>query len=147
MTLDDGTERLLQAGDSLRMHWAADEVFDASWRLVRPLSRAGVPMGEALAGMLHERKPRGEVLQRIEVGGQGGSPLCNCELPDGVDAEPMGYYRVGPRTVVRIRDEAGHEVGYEMPHPIRERYTGALAMRVDPVHLPPESVAPSAERL
>jgi hypothetical protein len=166
LTLADGTDHTLAAGDSLRLPWAPDEAFDAQWQLVRPLSAEGRPMGEALSGTLHERKPRGEVRARIDVNavdgeyfaprvtnasgialrfaveGQGGAPLCNCVVPTGSDAEPMGYYRVGPRTVVRIRDGQEREVAYEMPHPIRERGTGALLMRVDASHLPEGAARP-----
>jgi hypothetical protein len=160
LTLADGTVSTLAPGDSLRVDWSPGEAFDARWQLVRPQSADGRPMGEGLSGTLHERKPRGEVHQRIEVGalegeyfaprvtnasgmpvrftveGQGGAPLCNCEVAPGSDAVAMGYYRVGPRTVVRLRDGEDREVEYEMPHPIRERYSGGLTLRVDAGHLP-----------
>jgi len=160
LTLADGTERTLVPGDSVRLPWSPAAAFDAQWKLVRPLSHDGRPMGEALSGTLHERNPRGEVQRRIEVGaldgeyfsprvtnatavplrfavdGQGGVPLCDCDVPPGADEVPMGYYRLGPRTVLRLRDAQNRDVTYEMPHPIRERLSGALAMRVDASNLP-----------
>ena len=160
VTLADGAEHVLAPGDSVRVPWSPAQAFDARWTLVRPRSRDGRPMGEALSGTLHERRPKGDVHQRIEVGalegeyvvprvsnasgiplrfaveGQGGTPLCNCEVPVGADAMPMGYYRVGPRTVMRLRDAQAQEVAYEMPHPVRERWSGGILLRVDRSHLP-----------
>jgi hypothetical protein len=47
----------------------------------------------------------------------------------------MGYYRLGARTAVRLRDGQGREVLFDLLDPIRERTTGAVALRVEPAQL------------
>jgi serine/threonine-protein kinase len=161
LALADGSERRLEPGDSLRLAWSSTEPFDASWQLVRPLSRNGQPMGEALSGSLREERPRGAVRRSIDaaaLGGEffaprvtnasgvplrlavehaGGELLCNCNVPAGAADEPMGYYRLAKRTIIRLRDARDREVPYDLRDPIRERLSGAVAMRVEPTHLPP----------
>jgi len=160
LTLADGSERQLAPGDSLQMSWTAGDAFEVAWRMLRPVSRAGEPMGEPLSGVVREERPRGRVRHTIDasaLGGEffaprvtnasgvalrlaveqeGGALLCNCVVPAGVADEPMGYYRLAKRTVIRLRDLRDRDVPYEMLDPIRERLSGAVAVRVEPTHLP-----------
>jgi hypothetical protein len=142
------------------MSWSSGDAFEVAWRLLRPVSRTGEPMGEPLSGVLREERPRGAVRRTIDasaLGGEffaprvtnasgvslrlaveqeGGALLCNCDVPAGVADEPMGYYRLARRTVIRLRDGRDREVPYEMRDPIRERLSGVVAMRVESTHLP-----------
>jgi hypothetical protein len=117
-------------------------------------------MGEPLSGVLREERPRGAVRRTVDAGAlggeffaprvtnvsgvplrlaveqQGGAPLCNCEVPAGAADEPMGYYRLASRTVIRLRDGRDRDVPYDLRDPIRERQSGVVAMRVEPAHLP-----------
>jgi hypothetical protein len=160
LTLADGSVRRLEPGDSVRVTWSSSGAFEASWRLLRPASRTGQPMGEPLAGVLREERPRGTVRRSIDAGAlggeffaprvtnssgvplrlaveqEGGALLCNCDVPVGAADEPMGYYRLARRTVIRLRDDRNRDVPYEMRDPIRERLSGVVAMRVQPSHLP-----------
>jgi hypothetical protein len=170
LTLADGSEQRLEPGDSVRLAWPSRDAFEASWRLVRPLSHTGEPMGEPLAGMLREERPRGVVRRAIDAGAldgeffaprvtnasgvplrfaveqQGGTLLCNCDVPAGAAGEPMGYYRLANRTVIRLRDGRGREVPYDLRDPVRERLSGVVAMRVEPAHLPRDAQPELAQR-
>jgi serine/threonine-protein kinase len=169
LRLADGSEQRLQPGDSVRLSWSSSDAFEASWRLVRPLSRNGQPMGEPLSGVLREERLRGAVRRTIDaaaLGGeffaprvsngsgvplrlaveqQGAAPLCDCEVPAGAADEPMGYYRLANRTVIRLRDSRDRNVPYDLRDPIRERQSGVVAMRVEPTHLP-RDVQPDLSR-
>jgi len=160
LTLADGSVRRLEPGDSVHLSWSSRDAFEASWRLLRPVSRTGEPMGEPLAGVLRAERPRGAVRRTIDaaaLGGEyfaprvtnasgvplrlaveqeGGALLCRCDVPAGAADEPMGYYRLAKRTVIRLRDLRDREVPYDMRDPIRERLSGVVAMRVEPTHLP-----------
>ncbi|HEX5819417.1 MAG TPA: serine/threonine-protein kinase [Gemmatimonadales bacterium] len=170
LTLADGSARRLAPGDSLELAWGAEGAFEARWTMVRPTSRTGRPMGEALAGVLREERPRGAVRYRLDakaldgeyfaprVTNTSGVPLrfavelpdgarlCDCDVPAQASDEPMGYYRLAPRTVVRLHDRQEREVRYDLRDPIREPLSGVVAVRVEPGHLPREVKATSPTR-
>jgi hypothetical protein len=172
LSLADGTARRLIPGDSLQLSWTSDGAFEAKWTLVRPVSRTGQPMGEPLAGVLRNERPRGAVRYRLDataldgeffaprvtnasgvplrfaVEQQDGTRLCDCDVPANASAEPMGYYRVAPRAVVRLHDQRSREVRYDLRDPIREPVSGIVAVRVGPEHLPAEvKTAPTSRAL
>jgi hypothetical protein len=160
LTLADGSERRLVPGDSLQLSWRSDSAFVATWTLERPRSREGRPLGEPLAGVLSNERPRGDVRYRLDAGmldGEyiaphvtnvsgvvlrfaveqpGGARLCDCDVSASASAEPMGYYRFAPRTVIRLQDRKDREVRYDLRDPIREPVSGLVAVRVAPEHLP-----------
>jgi len=171
LTLASGSERRLVPGDSLQMSWTSDSVFVATWTLERPMSRDGRPMGEPLAGVLRNERPRGDVRYRLDAGmldgeyiaprvtnvsgvalrfavqQQDGARLCDCDVPATASAEPMGYYRFAPRTVMRLQDRKDREVRYDLREPIREPVSGLVAILVAPEHLPTEvKPAPTVKR-
>ena len=119
-------------------------------------------MGEPLAGVLRNERPRGDVRYRLDAGmldgeyiaprvtnvsgvalrfaveQQDGAHLCDCDVPATASAEPMGYYRFAPRTVMRLQDRKDREVRYDLRDPIREPVSGLVTILVAPEHLPAE---------
>lgn len=124
------------------------------WEMVRPRTRAGIPVGESLDGSIVFREPRRETEYLIRAvqgdtdffaplitndtgvplavrvnAGLGDAVDCQCEVPPSARRLPVGYYRLFRNSTVEVRDSAGRraifrELGQEV-----DTRSGAVGLR------------------
>ncbi len=167
LTLADGRQQLVDAGDSLRMEWPAGRELTASWSIVRPVSANGKALGEELKGSFKDKDPSGVVRHAIDVAAAGdevyfaprvtnaagvslrvaveprpGQQLCECDVPSDASPTWLGYYRLLPGTTVRVQDASGREAVFDGLDARVEAGSGLIALRVEKRDLPPLARGP-----
>ena len=167
LTLADGRQQLVDAGDSLRMEWPAGRELTASWSIVRPVSANGKALGEELKGSFKDKDPSGVVRHAIDVAAAGdevyfaprvtnaagvslrvaveprpGQQLCECDVPSDASPTWLGYYRLLPGTTVRVQDASGREAVFDGLDARVEAGSGLIALRVEKGDLPPLARGP-----
>ena len=164
LTLADGRQQLVDAGDSLRMQWPAGRELTANWSIVRPVSANGKALGEELKGSFKDKDPSGVVRHAIDVAAAGdevyfaprvtnaagvslrvaveprpGQQLCECDVPSDASPTWLGYYRLLPGTTVRVQDASGREAVFD-------GLDARLAGRLRPDRAPRREARPAAAR-
>ena len=159
LTIGRQPAQLVQPGDSVRVEWPAGRALSAEWALVRPVSSAGKPMGNALRGTITVDEPSGSLRKSIDLTAAGGSwfapritnvsgvpltiavetapgeRLCDCEVAATEAPVWLGYYRLGAGTAVRVHDASGRQAVFD-GFQARVDRLGQVALRVEKRDLP-----------
>ncbi len=168
LTVED-TNRMIPAGDSVRLPVPAHEPLEAHWAMVQPSTGDRV-LGRALEGAIVAERAEGELYRVVDAGAGGesrfapmvvnlaGRPLrvavvagddsldCECRIADG-DSLRLGYYRSHERTALRVTDAAGWTARFPDVATRRDSSSGAVVVRVKRADLrPPPRTTPRRNR-
>jgi hypothetical protein len=159
LTIGRQPAQLVPPGDSVRVEWPAGRALAAEWSLVRPVSSAGKPMGDALRGIITVDEPSGSLRRSIDLASAGGpwfapritnvsgvpltiavetapgERLCDCEVAATEAPVWLGYYRLGAGTTVRVHDASGRQAVFD-GFQGRVDQLGQVALRVEKRDLP-----------
>ena len=169
LTLGDGRQQLVDAGDSVRLSWPSGRELAGTWSIVRPVAASGKALGEELKGSFTDKDPQGVVRHAIDVSAAGnevffsprvtnaagvslrvavepqpGQQLCECDIPSDDSPAWLGYYRLLPGTTVRVKDASGREAVFDGLDARLQPGSGLIALRVEKRDLPP--VARASDR-
>ncbi len=154
----NGTARAtLAPGDSLRLPVRRGAALAAEWRVLRPTSAAGQALGDAPGGRFEHADLRSDVRQRLDPAALGrdyviatvangtGDSLavtirdsagariaCDCVVPPGADAAPLGYLNTGRVRAVVLTDPAGRSVTFDSLPGRASARSRAVVLRVTP---------------
>lgn len=151
----------LESGQTVTVPLERGRTLVAEWSMLRPVSADGRPMGEAIAGSIVLRSPRGTVADSADtIEGEANyfAPLItnaasvplrvtvNAELPGGLDCgcavRPgaqrvfIGYYRLYANSTVQAR-AAGREATFRDLGPQVTTRNGTVGLRFDDRDLRP----------
>jgi hypothetical protein len=156
VSVNGGSLATVAPGDSLRLPIERGTLLAAEWRVLRPRGAGGAELGDAPGGRFEHADPRGNVRQRLDAASIGpgyviatvangtddslavtlrdssGARIeCDCAVPPGAEAAPLGYLSTGRFRAVTFTDAAGRTVTFDS---LRERASAsrAVVLRVTP---------------
>ena len=155
--IDAGLDTTLAPGASVAWRLSRGTVGTMDWELVRPRTRAGMPVGEPMSGtalLTGEARRREHVIRarrgdaawfaplitnetaaalelRINAG-LAGAVDCPCEVPPGARRLPVGYYRLYRNSTVEARNAEGRRATFRDLGGEADARSGAVGLRFGP---------------
>ena len=154
VSVNGGSLSTVAPGDSLRLPVERGTPLAAEWRVLRPRSAGGGEVGDAPGGRFELADPRGTVRQRLDAASigtgyvlatvangtedslavtlrdsAGARIACDCAVPPGAAAAPLGYLSTGRVRAVTLTDGAGRTVTFDSL-PARASASRAVVLRV-----------------
>ena len=165
LVVGDAAPRTVGPDETIAVPLERGHTLVAEWSLVRPLSADGQPMGEALAGSVVLRGPKGTVADsadtidgeanyfaplltnaasvplRVTVNvGLPGALDCGCAIRPGGRRVFIGYYRLYANSTVQARGTAGQATFRELGPQVTSR-NGTVGLRFEDRDLRPRRPA------
>ena len=154
VSVNGGRLATVAPGDSLRLPIERGTPLSAEWRVLRPRGAGGAELGDAPGGRFEHADPRGNVRQRLDAASIGtgyviatvanatddslavtlrdssGARIdCDCAVPPGAAAAPLGYLSTVRVRAVTFTDAAGRTVTFDSL-PARASASRAVVLRV-----------------
>lgn len=157
LRIDAALDTTVAPGGSVAWRLERGSVSTMDWELVRPRTRAGLPVGEPISGsaVLTGTARRVEHVIRARRGdaawfaplitNETGAPLlvrinaglagavdCPCEVPAGARRMPVGYYRLYRNSSVEARNSEGRRATFRDLGGEADVRSGAVGLRFGP---------------
>jgi hypothetical protein len=154
VSVNGGSLATVAPGDSLRLPIERGTPLAAEWRVLRPRGAGGGELGDAPGGRFEHADPQGNVRQRLDAASIGAGYVratvangtddslavtlrdssgaridCDCAVPPGAEAAPLGYLSTGRVRAVTLTDAAGRTVTFDSL-PARASASRAVVLRV-----------------
>jgi hypothetical protein len=157
LRIDAGLDTTLAPGASVRWRLGRGSISTMDWDMVRPRTRAGLPVGEPISGsgvlagtarhveqVIRARQGEtayfaplitnetGAPLQIRINAGLAGAVECPCEVPAGARRMPVGYYRLYRNSSVEARRADGLSATFRDLGGETDVRSGAVGLRFGP---------------
>ena len=154
VSVNGGQLATVAAGDSLRLPLERGTPLAAEWHVLRPRGARGAELGDAPGGRFEHADPRGNLRQRLDAASIGAGYVvatvangtddslavtlrdsagtridCDCAVPPGAQAAPLGYLSTGRVRAVTLTDKAGRTVTFDSL-PARASASRMVVLRV-----------------